>query len=85
VIPTKAKSKDLLEVDRLNVVKNPHAYHVETKVERQKLKEKTFKVGDLVLLQSPHTKNSGKLLPKWDIPYVITEKTGHGSFRLAYT
>jgi hypothetical protein len=35
-IPTKAESKDLLEVDRLKVVKILHAYQVEMKVWRDK-------------------------------------------------
>jgi hypothetical protein len=37
--------------------------------------KRDFDVGNLVLLQSPHTESSGKLESKWEGPYMIIEKT----------
>jgi hypothetical protein len=59
----------------LKVVENLYAYQAETKAWRDKqVKEKTFVVGDLVLLQSLHAESSDKLQPKWVRPYLITKK-----------
>jgi hypothetical protein len=60
--PTKVKDKDLLESYRLNAVNNLHKYQAKMKARRdKKVKQRTFDVGDLVLLRSPRTKSSGKL------------------------
>jgi hypothetical protein len=60
--PTEAESKNLLELVRLKAIKNLHAYQAEMKAWRdKKVKEKTFEVGDLVLLRSPHIESSGNL------------------------
>jgi len=81
--PTEAEAKDLLEPERLKAVENLEKYQLETKAWRdKKTKEKTLNEGDLVLLRSPRTENTGKLEPKWQGPYIIAEKTRPGSFRL---
>jgi hypothetical protein len=82
--PTKAESKDLLEPERMKVVKNLQSYQNETKAWRDKeVRLKNIDVGDLVLIRSPRTEASSKLEPKWTGPFVVTEKTWLGSFRLA--
>jgi hypothetical protein len=42
-------------------------------------------VGNLVLLQSPRTENTGKFEAKWTGPYVITEKSRPDAYRLSDT
>jgi hypothetical protein len=42
-------------------------------------------VGNLVLLQSPRTENTGKFEAKWTRPYVITEKSRPDAYRLSDT
>jgi hypothetical protein len=74
----------LIEPERMKAIKNLHAYQNEMRPWRnKKVKEKIIKVGDLVLLRSPHTEATGKLEPKWIGPYLITEKMRSSSFRLA--
>jgi hypothetical protein len=71
--PIEVESKDLLEPERMRVIKNLHAYQVEMRARRdKKVKEKTIEVGDLVLLQSLRTESFGKLEPKWLGLYLIT-------------
>jgi hypothetical protein len=82
--PNKVESKDLLEPERMKAVENLQSYQNETKAWRdKKVKLKNIKAKDLVLLRSPRMEASGKLEPKWTRPFVVTEKTRPGSFRLA--
>jgi hypothetical protein len=82
--PSEAKEKDLLESDRLKVVANLQKYQKETTVWRDpKVKLWDFDVGNLVLLRSPRTESTGKFEVKWIGPYVITEKTRPGAYRLS--
>jgi hypothetical protein len=68
----------------MKAVKNLQSYQNETKAWRdKKVRMKNIDVGDLVLMRSPHTEASGKLEPKWTGPFVVTEKTRLGAFRLA--
>jgi hypothetical protein len=54
--PIEIESKDLLEPERMRVIKNLHTYQDEMRAWRdKKVKEKTIEVGDLVLLQSFRT------------------------------
>jgi hypothetical protein len=63
--PSEAESIDLLEPERMKVVENLQCYQNETRAWRdKKVKPKHIEAGDLVLLQSPRTKASGKLEPK---------------------
>jgi hypothetical protein len=49
--PTEAESKDLVEPERMKVVVNLQAYQNKMRAWRdKKVREKTIKVGDLVLL-----------------------------------
>jgi hypothetical protein len=81
--PSKVESKDLLEPECMKAVENLQSYQNETKAQRaKKVKLKNIEAGDLVLLRSPRTEASGKLEPKWTIPYVVIEKMRPGSFRL---
>jgi hypothetical protein len=48
----------------------------------KKAKQKTFHIGDLVLVGSSHTESLAKLQPKWNGPYVISEKSRPGSYGL---
>jgi hypothetical protein len=73
--PTKEEAKDLLESDRIKAIDNLQKYQTKMKYWRdKKVKEKTFDIGDLVLLWSPHTKSLVQLQPKWDEPYVVVER-----------
>jgi hypothetical protein len=82
--PSEAKEKDLLESDRLKVLANLQKYQKGTMVWRDpKVKLWDFDVGNLVLLRSPHTESTGKFEVKWIGPYVITEKTRPGAYRLS--
>jgi hypothetical protein len=81
--PSEAKSKDLLEPERMKAVENLQSYQNETKAWRdKKVKLKNIEAGDLVLLRSPRTEASRKLEPKWTGPFVVTEQTRPGSFCL---
>jgi hypothetical protein len=81
--PNEAEEKDLLESERLKVVTNLQRYQDGTRNWRDlKVKKRDFDVGNLVLLQSPRTKSSGKLTSKWEGSYVIIEKTRTGTYRL---
>jgi hypothetical protein len=81
--PSEAEEKDLLKSDRLKAVANLQKYQDETRSWRDpKVKKREFDVGNLVLLQSPHTESSGKLESKWEGPYVVIKKTRPGAYRL---
>jgi hypothetical protein len=43
-----------------------------------KVKQRTFDVGDLVLLRSPRIEGYGKLESKWTESYAVTEKSRLG-------
>jgi hypothetical protein len=82
--PIEAEEKYLLEQDRLKEVANLHKYQEETRAWRDpKVKPRELDVGDLVLLRSPHTENSGNLESKWARPYVVAEKPRSGAYRLS--
>jgi hypothetical protein len=84
--PNEAEEKDLLESDRLKAVTNLEKYQEETRAWRDpKVKLKEFEVGNQVLLRSPHMENTGKFVAKWRGPYMVTEKTRHGTYRLLDT
>jgi hypothetical protein len=73
----------LLESDRIKAVTNLQKYQDETRCWRGlKVKIREFELGDLVLLQSPHTESSEKLESKWAGLYVVTEKTRPGAYHL---
>jgi hypothetical protein len=64
--PNEAKEKDLLESDRLKVIANLQIYQEETRIWRDpKVNMREFDVGNLVLLRSPRTENTGKFEAKW--------------------
>jgi hypothetical protein len=48
-----------------------------------KVNLRAFEVGDLVLLQSPHSKSFGKLESKWVGPYTIAETSRPGAYHLS--
>jgi hypothetical protein len=84
--PSEAKEKDLLKSDRLKAMANLEKYQEQTRAWRDpKVKLKQFKVGNLVLLRSSRTENTGKFEAKWIGPYVILEKTRPGAYRLSDT
>jgi hypothetical protein len=83
--PTKADSKDLLEPEHMKAVENLQSYQNETRAWRGKKVRQKHINGDLVLLQSPHTEDFGKLVPKWVGHFLVTGKTRPGSFHLADT
>jgi hypothetical protein len=77
--PNEAKEKDLLELDRLKALTNLQRYQNETRNWRDlKVKKRYFYVANLVLLQSPRTKSSGKLESKWEGSYMIIKKMRPG-------
>jgi hypothetical protein len=52
--PIEAKSKDLMEPERMKVIENLHVYQNKMRTWRnRKVKEKIIEVRDLVLLRSP--------------------------------
>jgi hypothetical protein len=74
----------LLEPERTKAVENLQSYQNETRAWRdKKVKQKHIETGDLVLLRSPRMEAFGKLKPKRIKPFLVTEKTRAGSFRLA--
>jgi hypothetical protein len=78
--PTEAEEKNLLESDRLKAVTDMQEYQAETKAWTDTtVKQRTFNVGDLVLLRSPRTKSSKKLESKWVGPYEVIEKSRPGA------
>jgi hypothetical protein len=80
------EEKDLLEPDKLKAITNLKKYQEETRAWRDpKVKPKQFKVGNLVLLRSPRTENTGKFKAKWIGPYVMSEGTRSGANRLSDT
>jgi hypothetical protein len=84
--PSEAEEKDLLESDRLKAVTNMKKYQEETRACRDlRVKLKQFKVGNMVLLRSPHMENSGKFEAKWIEPYVVSERTRSGAYMLSDT
>jgi hypothetical protein len=81
--PNEVEEKDLLEPDRLKAATNLWRYQDETRNWRDpKVKKREFDVGNLVLLQSPHTESSEKFESKWKGPYVIIAKTRPGAYHL---
>jgi hypothetical protein len=75
-ILSQTEAKNLLESARLKTIDNLHNQQTEMKGwTDKKVKKKTFDIGDLVLLQSPHLKRSDKLQPKWDGSYVMAERS----------
>jgi hypothetical protein len=81
--PTEVEEKDLLESDRLKAVANLQKYQEETRPWRDlKVKLREFYVGNLVLLRSPRTENTGKFEAKWIGPSVITEMMRPGAYHL---
>ena len=53
-----------------------HCYH------SRKVHARSFEEGDLVLQHVQSTKNSNKLMPKWEGPYRVTRVTRPGAVRL---
>ncbi|GKC15679.1 reverse transcriptase domain-containing protein [Tanacetum coccineum] len=49
-----------------------------------KVRNTSFKPGDLVYRnnEASHAKDSGKLSPKWEGPYEVTEALGNGAYKL---
>nr|GFB24605.1 reverse transcriptase domain-containing protein [Tanacetum cinerariifolium] len=49
-----------------------------------KIRNTSFKLGDLVYRNNDasHAKDSGKLSPKWEGPYEVTEVLGKGAYKL---
>jgi hypothetical protein len=86
VCPSEAEEKDLLESDKLKSMSNMQKYQQETRAWRDpKVKLKQFEVGNLVLLRSPCTENTGKLEAKLIGTYVVAEKTRPGAYGLSDT
>jgi hypothetical protein len=84
--PSEAEEKDLLESDRLKAVTNLEKYQEETRAWRNlKDRLKQFKVRNLVLLRCSRTENTRKFEAKWIGPYVVSEKTRPGAYRLSDT
>jgi hypothetical protein len=82
--PSEAQEKDMLESDRLKAVVNLQKYHEETRAWRDPtviLWE--FDVGNLVLLRSLRTKNTGMFEAKWIGSYVVEEKMWPGAYHLS--
>jgi hypothetical protein len=80
------RRRDLLESDRLKAVTNIEKYEEETRAwKNPKVKLKQIEVENLMLLRSPRTKNTGKFEAKWIGPYMASEKTRPGAYRLSDT
>ncbi|GKD26364.1 reverse transcriptase domain-containing protein [Tanacetum coccineum] len=63
----------------VDVAKNDEALKINLE-----LLEENFKPGDLVYRnnEASHAEDTGKLGPKWEGPYEVTEALGKGSYRL---
>jgi hypothetical protein len=86
ICPSQAEEKDLLKSDRLKAVSNLQKYQQKTRAWRDpKVKLKQFKGGNLVLLRSPRTENTGKFEAKWIGPYMVAEKMRSSAYGLSNT
>jgi hypothetical protein len=84
VYPSKTEKKDLLEPNMLKVVANLQKYQEETKTWRDpKVKLWELEVGNLVVLWSPRSENTGKMEARWAKPYVVIEKMRLDTYRLS--
>jgi hypothetical protein len=84
--PNEEEEKYLLKSDRHKAVRNLKKYQEETRAWRDsKIKLKEFEAENLVLLRIPRTENTCKFEAKWIGPYVVTEKTRLGAYRLSDT
>jgi hypothetical protein len=80
------EEKDLLESDILKAITNVQKYKEETGTWRDlKVKPREFNIGNLVLLRSPCTENTGKFKAKWTGPYVVTDMMRPDTYRLSNT
>jgi hypothetical protein len=75
--------KDLVEIDRLDVVQNLLKYQEETRKWRnKKVSLKNIQVGDFVLKRKKNADMVGKFQFAWEGPYVVSSSVRDGGFRL---
>jgi hypothetical protein len=75
--------KDLVEIDRLDAVKNLLKYQDETRKWRnKKVSLKNIQVGDFVLKRKKNADMVGKFQFAWEGPYVVSSSVRDGGFRL---
>jgi hypothetical protein len=75
--------KDLVEIDRLDVVQNLLRYQEETRKWRdKKVSLKNIQVGDFVLKRKKNANVVGKFQFAWEGPYVVSSSVRDGAFRL---
>jgi hypothetical protein len=75
--------KDLVEIDRLDVVQNLLRYQEETRKWRdKKVSLKNIQVGDFVLKRKKNANVVGKFQFAWEGPYVVSSSVRDGAFRM---
>ncbi|GJY64623.1 hypothetical protein Tco_0466083 [Tanacetum coccineum] len=76
---------DLLEEQREQAaIRNAKSKAKMEKYYNSKVRNTSFKLGDLVYCSNDaiHAKEGGKLGPKWEGPYEVTEALGMGAYKL---
>ena len=77
-------SLDLLEELRMQAVSTMMRYtEGVARAYNKKIKVRTLESGDMVLKRATNQAATGKLESKWEGPYIITDATRAGTFRIA--
>ncbi|WVZ70978.1 hypothetical protein U9M48_019605 [Paspalum notatum var. saurae] len=81
---TRIEEIDLLEEERLNsVIQSAHYQQTLRHYDDRYTRPRSFSIGDLVLRRVLNTVGQHKLSPPWEGPYIVTEVTRPGSYRLS--
>ncbi|WVZ62879.1 hypothetical protein U9M48_012571 [Paspalum notatum var. saurae] len=81
---TRLEEIDLLEEERLNsVIQSARYQQTLRRYHDRYTKPRSFSIGDLVLRRVLKTVGQHKLSPPWECPYIVTEVTHPGSYRLS--
>ena len=81
---TRLEEIDLLEEERLNsVIQSARYQQTLRRYHDRYTRPRSFSIGDLVLSRVLMTVGQHKLSPPWEGPYIVTEVTRPGSYRLS--
>lgn len=71
----------MVKLDRIKVCFNLETYQRQTRKWRdEKVKLWEIAVGDLLIKRKPNVDNLGKLVEKWEGPFIVTKQTRPGAF-----
>ncbi|WVZ89345.1 hypothetical protein U9M48_035766 [Paspalum notatum var. saurae] len=81
---TRIEEIDLLEEERLNsVIQSARYQQILRRYHDRNMRPHSFSIGELVLCRVLKTAGQHKLSPPWEGPYIVTEVTHPGSYRLS--